>query len=269
MPLRGRQLLQQIDDSRCDTPALWWLGHSGFVLKYRNSIFYIDPYLSDSRGATHPRLVEPPLCPGEIANASLILCTHAHADHLDPGTVPAILEASRRAKLVIPKSVAGHAHALGISYHRMVTTDSSLRVEYLDDRIYSAPSAHNQLDWTPLGGYPYLGYLVRFGNCTIYHAGDCVPYPGIADRLRPYNITVALLPISGRKSDSAPGNFEIAEAAELAEEIGARWLAPMHYGMFAPNTCGVEGFIDHMLGQRPAQRFKVFECAEKWDVPAD
>lgn len=269
MPLRGRQLLQQIDDSRCDTPALWWLGHSGFVLKYRNSIFYLDPYLSDSLGATHPRLVEPPLSPGEIANASLILCTHAHADHLDPGSVPAILEASRRAKLVIPKSVAEHAHALGISYHRMVTTDSSLRVEYLDDRIYSAPSAHNQLDWTPLGGYPYLGYLVRFGNCTIYHAGDCVPYPGLADRLRPYNITVALLPISGRKSDSAPGNFEIAEAAELAEEIGARWLVPMHYGMFASNACGVEGFIDHMLGQRPAQRFKVFECAEKWDVPAD
>lgn len=269
MPLRGRELLQQIDDARCETPALWWLGHSGFVLKFRNSIFYIDPYLSDSLGPRHPRLVEPPLCPGEIAHASLILCTHAHADHLDPGTVPAILGASRRAKLVIPKSVAEHANALGISYHRMVTTDSSLRVEYLDDRIYSAPSAHNQLDWTPIGGYPYLGYLVRFGNCTIYHAGDCVPYPGLADRLRPYSITVALLPISGRNPDDAPGNFEIAEAGELAEEIGARWLVPMHYGMFASNTGGVEPFIDHLLGQRPAQRFKVFECGEKWDIPAD
>ena len=31
--------------------------------------------------------------------------------------------------------------------------------------------AHNRLDWTPLGGYPYLGYLARFGACTIYHAG--------------------------------------------------------------------------------------------------
>ena len=47
---------------------------------------------------------------------------------------------------------------------------------------------------TPLGGYPYLGYLVRFGNYTIYHAGDCVPYPGLVSRLIPYNVNVALLP---------------------------------------------------------------------------
>jgi L-ascorbate metabolism protein UlaG (beta-lactamase superfamily) len=150
----------------------------------------------------------------------------------------------------------------------MVTTDSSLRVEYLDDRIYSVPSAHNELDWTPLGGYPYLGYLVRFGNCTIYHAGDCVPYPGLADRLRPYNITVALLPISGRKNE-APGNFEIAEAAQLAEDIGAQWLVPMHYGVFACTDGDASRFIDHLLGQRPAQRFKVFECGEKWNVPVE
>jgi L-ascorbate metabolism protein UlaG (beta-lactamase superfamily) len=148
----------------------------------------------------------------------------------------------------------------------MVTTDSGLRVEYLDDRIYSAPSAHNSLDWTPLNGYPYLGYLVRFGNCTIYHAGDGIPYPELAGRLRPYNITVALVPISGRKADGAPGNFEIAEAAQLAEDIGARWLVPMHYGMFASNTGDVNRFVDHLLGQRPEQRFKVFEVGEKWVV---
>jgi L-ascorbate metabolism protein UlaG (beta-lactamase superfamily) len=266
---RGSDLLQQIENSRCERPAIWWLGHSGFVLKYRSSIFYIDPYLSDSLSPSRPRLTEPPVRPDRITHASLVLCTHAHADHLDPGTVPAILEASRRAKLVIPKAVAEHAHSLGISFHRMVTTDSSLRVEYLDDRIYSAPSAHNELDWTPLGGYPYLGYLVRFGGCTIYHAGDCIPYPGLADRLRPYTVTVALLPISGRKPGTAPGNFEIAEAAQLAEDIGARWLVPMHYGMFRTNSGDVEGFIDHLLGQRPSQPFKVFASGEKWEVPAE
>jgi L-ascorbate 6-phosphate lactonase len=267
LPLRGRELFQQIDASRCDAPAIWWLGHSGFVLKYRNTVFYVDPYLS--RTKENSGLAEAPLRADDVTHASLILCTHAHAHHLDPGTVSGILGASPRAKLVIPKSVADHAHSLGISYQRMVTTDSSLRVEYLDDRIYSVPSAHNQLDWTPLGGYPYLGYLVRFGNCTIYHAGDGIPYPGLADRLRPYNITVALLPISGRKPGDAPGNFEIAEAAQLAEDTGAHWLVPMHYGVFNSGAGQVERFIDHLLGQRPSQRFKVFECGEKWDVPVD
>jgi L-ascorbate metabolism protein UlaG (beta-lactamase superfamily) len=253
-------LIQQIDHSQGETPALWWLGHSGFVLKYRTTVFYVDPYLSSDAA---------PLRAEDVSHASLVLCTHAHGHHLDPATVAGILGASRRAKLVIPKSVADHARSLGISYQRMVTTDSSLRVEYLDDRVYSVPSAHNELDWTPLGGYPYLGYLVRFANFTIYHAGDCVPYPGLADRLRPYNITVALLPISGRKADGAPGNFEIAEAAQLAEDAGAQWLVPMHYGMFASNSGDVNRFIDHMLGQRPLQRFKVFEIGEKWEVPEE
>lgn len=267
MPLRGRELIQEIDESKGETPAIWWLGHSGFVLKYRATIFYVDPYLSSD--PANPRLMEAPLQAENIAHASLVLCTHGHGHHLDAEAVAGILAASRRAKLVVPKSVADHAHSLGISYNRMVTTDSSLRVEYLDDRIYSVPSAHNQLDWTPLGGYPYLGYLIRFANWTIYHAGDCIPYPGLADRLRPYNITVALLPISGRKPGDAPGNFEIAEAAQIAEDAGAEWLVPMHYGMFPKNGGDVGRFIDHMLGQRPSQRFKVFECGEKWDVPED
>jgi L-ascorbate 6-phosphate lactonase len=255
---RGRELLGEIEQSDCPTPTLWWLGHAGFVLKYRRAILYADPYLSDSE----PRLTAAPFRGRDVTHAGLVLATHAHRHHLDPDTVPALLEASPRAKLVIPKSAAEHACAMGIGYHRMVTTNSDLRVEYLDDRIYAIPSAHTRLDWTPLGGYPYLGYLVRFSGYTIYHAGDCVPYDGLADRLRPYNVTVALLPISG-----APGNFEIPEAAQLAEDIGARWLVPMHYDTVACHAGDVNRFIDHMLGRRPAQKFKVFQCGERWAVP--
>lgn len=262
------RLLEDIESSRCDAPALWWLGHSGFVLKYRQTIIYIDPYLSDS--FERSRLTPPPMRPQAVTHAGLVLATNADPDHLDPETAPAILEASPRAKLVIPKRAAYAAHAMGIAYDRMVTTDSGLRVEYLDDRIYAIPAAHEQLDWTPLGGYPYLGYLVRFGGCTIYHAGDCVPYAGLAGHLRPYNVTVALLPIDGRDpKGQRPGNFDIAEAAQLAEDIHAKWLIPMHYGMFDSCTVDVNRFIEHLLGRRPAQKFKIFECGEKWSVPKD
>lgn len=255
----GRQLLDEIETTPCSTPRLWWLGHSGFVIKYLHAIVYLDPLLS----ASPDRLVAPPFAGAEVTHAGLILCSHTHAGHLDPGTVPAMLAASRRAKLILPKSAAAHAHRLGIHYHRMVTTDAGLRVEYLDDRIYAAPSAHTQLDWTPLGGYPYLGYLVRFGRHTIYHAGDCVAYDGLAACLRPYNVTVALLPVGGA------GNFQIAETAELAAAIGAQWLVPMHYDMFPGCRVDINRFVEHMLGHRPAQRFKVFQCGEGWSIPHD
>src|SRR6202040_1999277 len=130
---------------------------------------------------------EPPLEASEANNADMILCTHAHAGHMDPGTLPALLTASPRAKVLLPKSTVEHASTIGVSHDRMTSTDSDLRVEYFKDglygRVYAVPSAHPALDWTPLGGYPHLGYLMRFGAYTIYHAGDCCLYDGIVGRL--------------------------------------------------------------------------------------
>ena len=245
------------------TPALWWLGHAGFAVKHQGIVFYIDPCLSNPPG--RKRTVAPPLAPAEATNADLILCTHTHPSHMDPGTMPAMLKASPRAKVVLPKSAADHACSIGIPYDRMTTTDADLRVEYFKGgqygRVYSVPSAHPELDWTALGGYPYLGYLIRFGGWTIYHAGDCHVYDGIVDRLRPFSVTAALLPIDGE------GNFGIADAAKLAEDIGARWLVPMHYGTFADQTADADRFVDHMLGFHPSVGFKMFEVGERWVIP--
>ena len=68
----------------------------------------------------------------------------------------------------------------------MTTTDSDLRVEYfkggLYGRVYSVPSAHPELDWTPLGGYPHLGYLIRFGSL---HDLSCRRLPLVRGHRRP------------------------------------------------------------------------------------
>jgi L-ascorbate metabolism protein UlaG (beta-lactamase superfamily) len=244
-------LIEEIDQTITPTPTLWWLGHAGFIVRFATITFYVDPCLSRP-GA--------PLQASDIRHADMILATHAHSGHLDPASVIPMLERSKRAKLVLPKSAAEQAHAAGISYHRMTTTDADLRIEYFKDdlygRVYAVPSAHPRLDWTADGGYPYLGYLIRFGRWTIYHAGDCVLYEGLAERLRPYNVSVALLPIGGN-------NFSVSQAAQLAADIGATWLVPLHY------TGGAEEFIDHLLGHRPDQQFMVFERCEKWTVPEE
>jgi len=259
---QGSALIDEIDQTPGDSPALWWLGHSGFVVKCQGMVFYVDPCLSTPTGRT--RISEAPLKPEQATNADLILCTHAHPSHMDPGTLPAMLEASPRARVVIPKSAAEHARSIGMPYDRMTTTDSNLRVEFFKggpySRVYSVPSAHPELDWTPIGGYPYLGYMIRFGEHTIYHAGDCQHYDGIVDRVRPYNVTAALLPIGGKN------NFDIAGAAQLAEDIHARWLVPMHYGAFAGEGADIGRFVDHMLGFRPSIGFKVFEPGERWII---
>ena len=260
----GAELVAEIEQTRVQTPTLWWLGHSGFAIKFANILFFVDPCLAAIPGRV--RLSPSPFTPQSITSADLILCSHAHELHMNGPTLSEMLRSSRRAKVVLPKSTAEHARTLGVPFERMTTTDADLRVEYFKEgqygRVYAVPSAHHRLDWTPTGGFPYLGYLIRFGADTIYHPGDCVLYDDLAQRLKPYNVTIALLPIAGR-------NFSIQEAAQLAEDIGARWLVPMHYGTFADDGGNVNRFIEHMLGHRPEQRFKVFQCGEKWTVPED
>ena len=257
----GPELIREIDQTITATPTLWWLGHAGFIIRFANITFYIDPCFSDVPGKT--RRVAAPLSGGQARNADMILATHAHPGHLDAATLLPMLEAAPPAKLILPRRAQEQAHAAGIPYPRLTPTDSGLRVEYFKEnlygRIYAVPSAHPQLDHNG-GGYPYLGYLIRFGRWTIYHAGDCAAYPGLAAQLRPFNVNVALLPIGGK-------NFSVSEAAQLAADIGAAWIAPMHYQTFEEDR--ESEFVNHMLGHRPEQRFQVFQCGEKWTVPED
>ena len=260
MLVRGTSLIEEINRTNTATPTLWFLGHCGFAIRYANLTFYVDPFLSSSSSGRPP-----PLAPDEVTNADLVLCTHEHRGHMDPATLGGILRGSPRAKVVLPKSAAAFANEqAGIPYDRMTTTDNGLRIEYFKDnlygRVYSVPSAHPDLGWTSAGGYPYLGYLIRFGRWTIYHAGDCAWYPELANHLKPFNVNVALLPVGGR-------NFSISQAAQLASDIGAAWVVPMHYGTFEEDR--ESQFVAHMLGQRPEQAFKVFQVGEDWTVPEE
>src|SRR6185437_13451709 len=72
--------------------ACWWLGGSGFVLKSPGGTqVYIDPYLSDSVQAIfgQGRAFPTPIAP-EQARPDVLIVTHWHEDHLDPGTIPLI-----------------------------------------------------------------------------------------------------------------------------------------------------------------------------------
>src|SRR5258706_2556331 len=177
----GAALIEEINRTITPTPTLWWLGHGGFVVRFATITFYIDPCFSTTRA----RRIAPPLTGAEVCHADMIFSTHAHSEHLDAPTLLAMLAASKRAKLVLPKSATELAHTAGIPYDRMTTTDADLRIECFKDslyeRVYAIPSAHPQLDRTADGGYPYLGYLIRFGRWTIYHAGACVLYAGLVE----------------------------------------------------------------------------------------
>jgi L-ascorbate metabolism protein UlaG (beta-lactamase superfamily) len=249
-------LIQDIEQTLTVTPTLWPLAGGGFAIKFASITYFLDAQLSAPESTIRP---------GDVHTADMLLATSAAK--LDAAGMGQVLEQCKGSKLVIPKSAGDHAHSLGIPYARLTTTDNNLRIEFWKDnlygRIYSVPSATRDaagtpdLAWTPLGGYPYLGYLIRFGRWTIYHPGDCAMYEGLGHRVLPYNVNVAVLPIGG-------SNFTPQEAAQLAQEIQAKWLIPV------PSTAEDQAsFVDHMLGHHPQQLFKVLAPSMKWSIPEE
>ena len=242
------------------TAGLAWLGQAGFAIRYEDRFLLIDPYLSDRlaekyRGADlpHVRLMPPPIPPHALRGVDWVLVTHRHGDHMDPGTLPVIAQHNPQCRFVVPRAELEAALAIGLPADRTVSIEAeeSLRLG-ADCEAIATASAHETLRIDPLGQHHFLGYILRLGALVVYHSGDCVPYPGLAERIRRERVQLALLPVNGRdefrRTHGVPGNMTADEAWLLSEAAGAAWLVPHHFGMFDFNT------IEPAALERLAQR---------------
>ena len=255
----GERLLADIERRRIPERALgiWWFGQSSFAVKGAGVTVYIDPYLNPSPR----RLVPPPFGPEQVRNADLVLCTHDHGDHIDPTALPGIAKASPGAKILIPGVARDKVVGLGVPAQQLVVPIVDEPSSYGPLTVTAIPAAHEQLDYSPERGYPYLGYVLKVNGVTLYHAGDCTMYEGLIDRLKMHRPDVVLLPINGhdwkRTRKGIIGNMTTREAADLAAEVEADLAIPMHYGMFAHNTEPPGHFVDYILDCYPTQKIKV------------
>lgn len=226
-----------------------WLGQAGFVVDVDGRRIVIDPYLSDSlaakyRGTSRPhtRLMPPPVAPGEIPFVDLVLCTHAHTDHMDPATLPSLLAANPNARLVAPKAVREQAiERSGVGRDRLLLAEAGAEVPWLSDiSILPTRAAHETLKVDPEGNHHFLGYCLRTPHANLWHSGDCIPFDGLKTEIRQLRPDITLLPVNGRRPElsqnGVPGNFTLAEAIDITRETGARHMIAHHYGLFDFNT---------------------------------
>lgn len=256
--LRDDVLLADITAARRDPAALhlWWLGQSGFLAAWGGVTVLFDPYLSDSltqkyagTDKPHVRVSERVIAPERLDFADMVTSSHNHTDHLDPETLRPLAQANPGLLMVCPEANrAAVRERSGLPDARIVGLDAGgqSEIENLKSKItvHAVPAAHEALDVDPRGRHLYLGFVVRPGPFTIYHAGDTVRYAGMAERLRPFAVDVALLPINGRAPERrVAGNLDGPEAAQLAHDIGARLVVPCHYDLFAFNTASPSAFV--------------------------
>lgn len=170
-----------------------WFGQSSFRVRGESLTIIIDPFGDmTAAGARGLEFNYPPLT-GETAD--LVLVTHEHFDHNGVGAVggdPAIV-----------RSTPGrHASAAG--------------------EVLGVASEHDEAAGTERGANTI--FVLSIDGLRIAHFGDFGQRNLRDEQAQAIGqVDLAFLPVGGGPTISGEA------AAEIATQIGARWVVPMHY----------------------------------------
>ncbi len=266
--LQNNAFLESYEDAipQVDQFDLWWMGQSGFLIKWQGRGLLLDPYLSDSlttkyadSDKPHIRMVERVIDPARLQGITVATSTHNHTDHLDADTLHPLLEANPNLQLVLPEANIGFAEErLGANVPELVGLDEGKMVQAAGFEFHAVAAAHNEIKKDPAGRNHFLGFIVKFADWTIYHSGDTLWHEGLLPNLLPHEVDLALLPINGNEPERrVAGNLNGTEAGALAKAIGARLVIPHHFDMFTFNTDTPEEF--RMACERLNQPYKILQ----------
>ncbi len=243
--------------------ALWFLGQSSVAIKTPHGILYIDPYFSDyvervtrRQGTPIPRRYPSLLDPAAVSNASLVLITHDHEDHLDLDTLPLVAQGSPQARFVLPGRSARMLADAGVQSGRMLVPPPWEPVNPVAGiSVTALPAAHEALEDEPGLGHRFLSYVIDTAGVRIFHSGDTVVHRGLAEWLSTHHVDVGLVAINGRDyfrtQKGIVGNMTYREAADLAALAGFDVTIPLHYDLFDVNGEDPGLFVDYLVRRYP------------------
>ena len=173
--------------------VLHWLGQAGFVVSAGGRRLVIDPYLSDTLGekyrhtaTPHERMMPAPVTPEGLGPVDLVLVTHHHTDHMDPGSLAPFAAADGAARFIVPAASRDEAlRRSGAAPDRLLPVDACDAVEpWPGLSVTAVRASHETLERDAEGRHRFLGYVLRFaapgGVVTLFHSGDTVPFDGQA-----------------------------------------------------------------------------------------
>ncbi|MCA9835963.1 MAG: MBL fold metallo-hydrolase [Trueperaceae bacterium] len=263
--------LESVHETRGEASSLhiWWLGQSGFLIKWQNRHLLLDPYLSDSlttkyaqTAKPHLRMTERVMAPEKLDFIDIVTSSHNHTDHLDTETLVPLMNVNKDLSVVVAQAnLDDAAERLQVARDRLTGIKLAEPLYLKDIRFHAVPAAHEGLEFDEQGEPKYIGLIIQIGEFILYHSGDTVLYDGMIETLSKWQIDLALLPINGHDpSRGVAGNLSAKEAVSLAKTLDIGCVIPCHYDMFSFNTVSPESFVAE--AEKQGQGYYVLENGE-------
>jgi L-ascorbate metabolism protein UlaG (beta-lactamase superfamily) len=236
--------------------AATFIGHSTFLLQVGRSSILTDPVFTTHAGPfgrLGPRRVRPPAHPiSSLPSVDVVVISHNHYDHLQPGSLREI-DARFGPAFVTTLGNAGLLRRIGL---RRVSELDWWSQEHMGDvAITCTPAQHfsarglrdrNRTLWG--------GFGLSVADKTIYFTGDsgyCAHFAEIGRRLRP--IDLALVPIGAYEPRwfMAPVHVNPEEAVRIHLDLRARVSVAMHFATFKLTD---EGYDEPITALEAAKR---------------
>jgi L-ascorbate metabolism protein UlaG (beta-lactamase superfamily) len=198
----------------------------------------LDPYLSDVVNEIFgQRRAFPPPLTAEQARPDVLICTHWHEDHLDPGSIPIIARNNPDALLLMPPSALSRAVSWGVPRRQITTLKAGQSLTIRDLNISAVAARHNAgvEGWEVYDG---VCLILETNEMKIFFSGD-TEYDTSLRKLRTLGVQVAFLCING-----VGGNMNAYEAALLGWQLGATTLVPMHHYLWQNTSGSDEATLD-------------------------
>ncbi len=240
---------------------VWWMGQSGFLLKWNGKGLLIDPYLSDSitrahSGTANPmnRVSERVVDPLKLSGVDLIAITGDSPDRLDPETIMPLRAANPELRMIVPAGIAQKAdHLLGNASPPMHQVNAGTFTSLEGFDFHGIDSANPKMRRNEEGNSKDLGYVIIFGPFAIFHSGETIWHNHLVKQVRRWTINLSFLPINGDVKTGERGDtLNGFEAAALAKAISTSIVIPCHYDLFDSGNVTTEEFSSccERLGQR-------------------
>ena len=180
-----------------------FLGHGTLMMMFAGKVIHIDPY---SKVADY----------SQLPKADLILITHEHGDHLDPGALAHVR--SNDTEIVINQGCAPQVEDGIVLQNGDMHTYDDIKIEAVPayNILHKRPDGHQ---FHPRGAGN--GYVLTMGGTRVYIAGDTENIPELRDLVK---IDVAFLPMY------LPYTMTPEMAAEAAKAFHPKMLYPYHFG---------------------------------------